>query len=146
MALLFPFWLLPVVYALPFMVIFISLFFTFIPEYVSLLVGGDSELLRLYNSIFVSSAPLILWIFVSCILVWLYMKWFVGYYYWHRLWRDPKVARFFRRLNQSIIGYVSRNIERPLRLVLVGEYGGVERIGKIKFGGVEAYICEIQPA
>jgi len=145
MALLFPLWALPLAYALPFLVIGFSLLFTFPPEYVLLLVSGDYESLKLYNDILASSTPLIIWIVLSCLFVWLYMKWFIGYYYWHKLSNIEEVIRFFRRLLQSIIYYVARSIDRPLRLVLVGEYGGVERIGRAALRGVEAYVCEIQP-
>ena len=145
MPLLFSLWGLPLAYALPFMVIGIMTFFSLVPELVSLLVVGDWRTLGLYWGILSSSAPLLLWIVVSCLFVWLYMKWFIGYYYWHKLSNIEEVIRFFRRLLQSIIYYVARSIDRPLRLVLVGEYGGVERIGRAALRGVEAYVCEIQP-
>ena len=145
MPLLFPLWLLPLAYGLPFLVIGFSLLFTFPPEYISILASGDYGALALYNEILASSAPLIVWIFLSCLVIWLYSKWFVGYYHWHKLTRIEKAARFFGRLLRSIIYYVGRNIEAPLRLILVGEYGGVEKIGKIMFRGVEAYVCEIPP-
>ncbi len=146
MPLLFSLWGLPLAYALPFMVIGIMTFFSLVPELVSLLVVGDWRTLGLYWGILSSSAPLLLWIVVSCLFVWLYMKWFIGYYYWHKLSNIEEVIRFFRRLLQSIIYYVARRIDAPLRLVLVGKYRYVRRIGSVRLRDVEAYVCEIPPA